>query len=54
VAQCLTWFFRGAASGLFIGFGQALFGLLFALEALSAFVSGVHVLRIPAYGSGVQ
>jgi hypothetical protein len=33
---------------------QALFGLLFALEALSAFVSGVHVLRIPAYGSGVQ
>src|SRR5919198_4367119 len=24
VAQCLTWFFRGAASGLFIGFGQAL------------------------------
>jgi hypothetical protein len=26
---------------------QALFGLLFVLEALSAFFSGVHVLRIP-------
>jgi hypothetical protein len=26
---------------------QAFFGLLFVLEALSAFFSGVHVLRIP-------
>jgi hypothetical protein len=33
---------------------QALFGLLFVLEALSAFFSGVHVLRIPVDGSGVQ
>jgi hypothetical protein len=33
---------------------QALFGLLFAQEALVAFFSGVHALRIPVYGSGVQ
>ena len=33
---------------------QALFGLLFVLEALAAFFSGVHTLRIPVYDSGVQ
>jgi hypothetical protein len=29
---------------------QAFFGLLFVLEALSAFFSGVHTLRIRVYG----
>jgi len=33
---------------------QALFGLLFAQEALVAFFSSVYALRIPVYGSGVQ
>jgi hypothetical protein len=32
----------------------ALFGLLFAQEALVAFFLGVHARRIPIYGSGVQ
>jgi hypothetical protein len=30
------------------------FGLLFVLEALSVFFSGVHALRICVYGCGVQ
>ena len=35
-------------------YAQAFFGLLFALDTLSAFFSGFHALRIPIYGSGVQ